>query len=94
MAGHGPLHPLRQLLCRQVVGLAGDVAVAGHVAVTVVLDVAADLLVQRREGRDVGVRPLVDHGDLQDTLKLYAVCCTHYWDICQHYTVKTIRSAY
>ena len=94
MTWHGPLHPLCQQVWAEVCGLAGDVAVAGHVAVTVVLDVAADLLVQRREGRDVGVRPLVDHGDLQDTLKLYAVCCTHYWDICQHYTVKTIRSAY
>ena len=45
--------------------LAGDVSVAGHVAVARVHDVAVDLLVQRGERRDVGVRLAVDHGHLK-----------------------------
>ena len=45
--------------------LAGDVAVAGHVAVARVHDVAVDLLVQRCEGGNVGVWLAVDHGHLQ-----------------------------
>ena len=45
--------------------LAWDVAVAGHVAVARVHDVAVDLLVQRCEGGNVGVWLAVDHGHLQ-----------------------------
>ena len=46
------------------VHLAGHVSVAGDVAVAVVADVAARLLVQRPEGGDVGVRHRVQHVDL------------------------------
>ena len=44
--------------------LAGNVAVTRHVAVTVVLDVAVDHLVQGPECGDVGVGVLVYHQDL------------------------------
>ena len=46
------------------VHLAGHISVAGDVAVAVVADVAARLLVQRPEGGDVGVRHRVQHVDL------------------------------
>ena len=65
---HGSLQSLRQLLRGQVVRLAGDVAIAGHVAVAVILDVAADDLVEWREGGDVGVRFGVYYRDLQSLL--------------------------
>ena len=56
--------PLHHYYCDPA-HLAGDVAVAGHVSVARVHDVAVDLLVQRGEGRNVGVWLAVDHGHLQ-----------------------------
>ena len=49
--------------------LAGHVSVAGDVAVAVVADVAVDSLVQWSEGRDVGVRLLVNHSHLEDLIR-------------------------
>ena len=55
------------LLC-QVHRLAGHVAVARHVAVPVVLHVAANLLVQGGEGGDIWVGLGVDNSDLEQVL--------------------------
>ena len=49
--------------------LAGHVSVAGDVAVAVVADVAVDSLVQWSEGRDVGIRLLVNHSHLEDLIR-------------------------
>ena len=70
---HGSLQSLRQLLRGQIGGLAGNVAIARHVPVAIVLDVASDHLVQRGEGGDVGVGLGVYHRDLQYLLLLVVV---------------------
>ena len=68
MTRHGSLYPLPLPLAVQVVRLTGDVAVARHVAVPVVLHVAADLLVQGGEGGDIWVGLGVDNSDLEQVL--------------------------
>ena len=58
---HGPVYPLSQEVWTEVSWLAGDVAIAGHVAVTIVLDITVDHLVQGTKCGDVGVGLLVYH---------------------------------
>ena len=55
MAGHGPVYPVLQVVLGQVRGLAGDKAIAGHVAITIVHDVAVHLLVKGAERGDVWI---------------------------------------
>lgn len=55
MARHGPLYPLRQQVRPEMLRLAGNVSIAGHVAIAIVLYIAVDHLIQRPEGGNVGV---------------------------------------
>ena len=48
--------------------LAGDVAVAGHVAHSDVLDVGMNFLLQGCEGRDIEVPDVIYHHNLKTTL--------------------------
>ena len=44
--------------------LTGDIAVAGHVAIAIVLDVAVNKLTQRSEGGHIGVWLPINHRNL------------------------------
>jgi hypothetical protein len=65
MAWHGPIYAVRQVLCRQKLWLTGDVAIAWHVAHSVVLLVVVDLLWQWTECGDIRVRLLIYHSHLK-----------------------------
>ena len=49
--------------------LAGNVAVAGHVAHPYVLDVGVNLLLEGGEGRDIEVPDVINHHHLKTTLQ-------------------------
>ena len=50
--------------------LTRHIPIARHVSIPIVSNVGSDLLVQRREGRDVGVRFVVNKGHLHTSLDI------------------------